>query len=434
MLRTVSRIVPGLFLIVLIGLGIVIARSGQIEGGLMASTGAQPGAAEAQFGLPTYFGSLEVARSRAIAPGVNGEVLELLVEVGDLVEKGQQLLRIDSTQLDWSIQRAELALELARVALLEINEQSSESELAVAEANLELARSNLAKLEAGGAAEEEIAAVRARANAAWARYNEILAGPSEARLQQFHAIVERAQVAVTQAQRSYNEISWREDIGGTPQAANLQRVTIDLNVAQAAFAEATQPPPTSEVQSALAAAHQAQHALNELEKGISEVDLAVGRARVTAAEATVQRVKELTHSQKSTELRVSQALITLEEAQQRWDKAQVRAPFTGIVLALRVEEGQMIGASSTVAEIGDASALELIVGIPQDQVLSMSVGDPVRITRFGTDEIAVLSTIYKISPISLPGKGNSTFPVTIRLPQEGTAQFNPGIFVSATFE
>ena len=207
-----------------------------------------------------------------------------------------------------------------------------------------------------------------------------------------------------------------------------------LNVAQAAFAEATQPPRTSEVQSALAAAHQAQHALNELEKGISEVDLAVGRARVTAAEATVQRVKELTHSQKSTELRVSQALITLEEAQQRWDKAQVRAPFTGIVLALRVEEGQMIGASSTVAEIGDASALELIVGIPQDQVLSMSVGDPVRITRFGTDEIAVLSTIYKISPISLPGKGNSTFPVTIRLPQEGTAQFNPGIFVSATFE
>ena len=88
MLRTVSRIVPGLFLIVLIGLGIVIARSGQIEGGLMASTGAQPGAAEAQFGLPTYFGSLEVARSRAIAPGVNGEVLELLVEVGDLVGRG----------------------------------------------------------------------------------------------------------------------------------------------------------------------------------------------------------------------------------------------------------------------------------------------------------------------------------------------------------
>ena len=132
MLRTVSRIVPGLFLIVLIGLGIVFARSGQIEGGLMPSTGAQPGAAEAQFGLPTYFGSLEVTRSRAIAPGVNGEVLELLVEVGDLVEEGQQLLRIDSTQLDWSVQRAELALELARVALLEINEQSSESELAVA--------------------------------------------------------------------------------------------------------------------------------------------------------------------------------------------------------------------------------------------------------------------------------------------------------------
>ena len=434
MLRTFSRVVPGLFLIVLIVTGIILARNGHLIGESTPSTGAQLGAAEVQFGLPTYFGSLEVAKSRAVAPGVSGEVLELLVEVGDLVEEGQQLLRLDTSQLDWSVQRAELSLELARVALLELNEQSSESELAVAEANLELARSNLAKLEAGGATIDEIAALRASANAAWARYNEILAGPSEPRLQQLYANVERAQVAVTQAQRAYNEISWRDDVGGTPQAANLQRVTIDLNVAQAAYVEATQPPRTSEVQGALAAAHRAQHALNELEKGVSEVDLAAGRARVKAAEATAQRIMELTHSQKSAELRVSQALITLEETQQRWGKAQVRAPFTGIVLALNVEEGHMVGASSIVAQVGDASSLELIVGIPQDQVLSMSVGDPVRITRFGSDEITVMSTISKISPISLPGKGNSTFPVTIQLPKEGTAQFNPGIFVSATFE
>ena len=143
---------------------------------------------------------------------------------------------------------------------------------------------------------------------------------------------------------------------------------------------------------------------------------------------------ELSTSQKSAELRVSQALVNLEESQQRLDKAIVRAPLTGVVLALNAEEGQVIGASSLAAEIGDPSALELVVGIPQDQILTMSVGDPVRITRFGSDDISVLSTISKISPISLPGKGNSTFPVTIRLPEDGSAQFNPGIFVSATFE
>ena len=108
--------------------------------------------------------------------------------------------------------------------------------------------------------------------------------------------------------------------------------------------------------------------------------------------------------------------------------------MTGVVLVLNAEEGTVIGATSSAAVIGDSSALELIVGVPQDQVLTMSVGDPVRITRYGTDDITVLSTIAKISPISLPGKGNSTFPVTIRLPEEGMAQFNPGIFVSATFE
>ncbi len=440
MLRTIGRVVPVLLLIGIVATGVSLFQSGQLttdlaaNGWLAPATGAQLNAVESQASIPTYFGSLEVTQSRSVTPGVGGEVMEVFVEVGDLVEEGQELFRLDSTQLDWAVQRAEIALELARIALLEIDEQSSEGDLAVARANLEVAQTNLDKLAFGGVTEDELAATRASASSAWARYNELLAGPTEARLQQLRASLERAELAVTQAQRAYNEVAWRGDVGRTPQAANLQRVTIDLNVAQASYNEATQPARASEVQSALAAAHRAQHALNELEEGISEVDLAVGRARVAAAEATVLRIEELTTSQKSAELRVSQALVNLEESQQRLDKAIVRAPMTGVVLALNAEEGQVIGASSLAAEIGDPSALELVVGIPQDQVLTMSVGDPVRITRFGSDDISVLSTISKISPISLPGKGNSTFPVTIRLPEEGTAQFNPGIFVSATFE
>ncbi len=440
MLRTLGRVVPILLLIGFIATAVVLIRGGLLTTDLAArewlasATGAQSKAVESQVSIPTYFGSLEVTQSRSVTPGVGGEVMEVLVEVGDLVEAGQELFRLDSTQLDWAVQRAEIALELARIALLEIDEQSTEGDLAVARANLEVAKTNLDKLAFGGVTEDELAATRASATAAWARYNELLAGPTEARLQQLRASLERAELAVTQAQREYNEVAWRGDVGRTPQAANLQRVTIDLNVAQASYNEATQPARASEVQSALAAAHRAQHALNELEEGISEVDLAVGRARVAAAEATVLRIEELTTSQKSAELRVSQALVNLEESQQRLDKAIVRAPMTGVVLALNAEEGQVIGASSLAAEIGDPSALELVVGIPQDQVLTMSVGDPVRITRFGSDDISVLSTISKISPISLPGKGNSTFPVTIRLPEDGSAQFNPGIFVSATFE
>ena len=440
MLRTISRVVPILLLIGIVAAGVGLVQGGHLATGLAANdllasaTGARPGAVEVQASIPTYFGSLEVTKSRAVTPGVGGEVLDVLVEVGDLVEEGQELFSLDSTQLDWAVQRAEISLELARIALLEINEQSSEGDLAVAQANLELAKSNLVKLETGGVTEDELAATRASASAAWARYNELLAGPTEARLQQIRASLERAELAVTQAQRAYNEVAWRGDVGKTPQAANLQRVTIDLNVAQASYNEATQPARTSEVQAALAAAHRAQHALNELEEGVSEVDWAVARARVAAAEATVLRIMELTTSQKSAELRVSQALVNLEEAQQRLDKATVRAPLTGVVLALNADEGQVVGSSSTAAVIGDPSALELVVGIPQDQVLTMSVGDPVRITRFGSDDISVLSTISKISPISLPGKGNSTFPVTIRLPEDGKAQFNPGIFVSATFE
>ena len=138
MLRNISRLVPILLLLGFVATGVVFIQNGQLTTDLVAkewlapATGAQPGAVDAQASIPTYFGSLEVTKSRSVTPGVGGEVLEVFVEVGDLVEEGQELFRLDSTQLDWAVQRAEIALELARIALLEIDEQSSEGDLAVA--------------------------------------------------------------------------------------------------------------------------------------------------------------------------------------------------------------------------------------------------------------------------------------------------------------
>lgn len=434
MLQAFSRVTLILSLIALLALGVIFTQIdlADILGDDSVSapaTLAQP----AQMEALTFFGSLDVAEKRSVVLKVGGEIEEVLVEMGDIVQANEVLLRLDTTQLDREVQRAEISLELARVALLEQGNQSFESDLAVAEANLELAKANLVKLEAGGVTEEEMAAASASAKAAWARYNEIQAGPSEARLQQLRAQLERTQLAVTQAQRAYNEIKWRDDVGRTPQAANLQRVTIDLNVAQAAYTEATQPPRVSEIQGALAAAQRAQHTLNELEKGVSEADLAVARARVSIAEAAVLRVKELDDSQRAAELQVSRALLGLDEAESRRDNALVKAPLAGMVLALHAEEGRPSSAGSMIAVIGDPNRLELVVGIPQDQMMSIAVGDPVTITRFGSD-VSVSAMISKISPISLPGKGNSTFPVTVRLPADSAAQFTPGVFVSATFE
>lgn len=436
MIRAFARVALLLFFTALLTFGIVFTQTDLLDGLAADNTpGAATLARSAQTEALTFFGSLEVADTRAVVLGASGQIQDVLVEVGDLVQADQELLQLDTTNLDWDVQRAENNLEMARVALLELGDQSSESELAVAEANLELARANLAKLEAGGVTDEERAAAQASANAAWARYNEVRAGPSEARLQQLRANLEKAQVNETQAQRAYNEVKWRDDVGRTPQAAALQRATIDLTAAQAAYNEATQPAKVSEVQSALAAAQRAQHALNELDKGVSAADLAVARARVSSAEAAVKRVKELagSGSQRTAELRVSQALISLEEAQRRRNAADVTAPMAGMVLSLNGEEGQMGSSGSTVAVIGDPGALELVIGIPQDQVLAINEGDPVTIARFGNEEVTVVATVAKISPISLPGKGNATFPVTIRLPQDSPELLGPGVFVSANF-
>ena len=95
MFRTVSRVVPILLLIGFIASGVMLVQNGHLTTDLAAkdwltsSTGAQPNAVEAQINIPTYFGSLEVTKSRGATPGVGGEVMEVYVEVGDLVEEGQ---------------------------------------------------------------------------------------------------------------------------------------------------------------------------------------------------------------------------------------------------------------------------------------------------------------------------------------------------------
>jgi len=291
MLRTISRVVVVLSLAALVVAGITLYRSGLPElAGAPApvQTGAQSSATDPL----AFFGALQVAEPRQVVLGVGGQVTELLVEEGDAVTAGQELLRLDTTNLDNNIEKADIGLELAKIAMAQLGEGSKDSELATAQANLDIAKTNLQKLKEGPT-KDELTASENAANAAWARYNELKAGPSQDRIEQLRANMDKAQIALTEAQRAYDEISWRPDIGKTPQSAALQRATIDFTAVKAAFDEATAPPKQSDLLSTLAAAQRAQIALDDLRKGPTDADIALAEARVMSAEAALKRVQEL---------------------------------------------------------------------------------------------------------------------------------------------
>lgn len=432
MLRTISRIVVVLSLAALVVAGLSLYRNGLPEfAGAPASvsTGAQASATDPL----AFFGALQVAEPRQVILGVGGQVTSVLVEEGDAVSAGQEILKLDTTALANGVEKAEIGLEMAQIALDQLGESTRESDLATAKANLDVAKLSLEKLKEG-ASKEDITAAQNAANAAWARYNELKAGPSQARIDQLRASMDKAQIALTEAQRAYDEIAWRPDIGKTPQSAALQRATIDFTAAKAAFDEATAPAKQSDLLTALTAAQRAQIALDDLMEGATDADIAVAEARVLSAEAALERLQELAGEAdvRSAELRVRQAEIGLEEAQAALGKAQVTAPIAGTVIDLLVEVGQMASGGSPVALVGNVGALKLVVNVPQDDLDRVAVDDVVTVTRYGTDT-SVEAVVTRISPVGTPGAGTSTFPVTILLPADGADGFSPGMLVSVAF-
>ena len=432
MLRTLSRIVLVLFLAALVVAGSVLYRSGLSEL-VGAPTSVQTGQAASAEEPLAFFGALQVAEPRQVILGVGGQVTALLVDEGDVVTVGQEILRLDTTALNTGIEKAEIGMELAEISLAQLGEGSQESELATAQANVDVAKIALEKLKEG-LSEEEITASENSVNAAWARYNELKAGPSQARLDQLRANMDKAQIALTEAQRDYDEIAWRPDVGRTPQSAALQRATIDFTAVKAAFDEATAPAKQSDLLSALTAAQRAKIAHDELLKGATDADIALAEARVMSAEAALARLQELAGASdlRAAELRVRQAEIGLEEAKATQSKSKVTAPISGTIISLDVALGQMSSAGSSVAVVGDVAALKLVVNVPQDDIERVAVGDTVTVTRFGTDK-TVDAVVERISPVGTPGAGTATFPVTILLPGAGVEGFNPGMLVSVAF-
>ncbi|HRJ44350.1 MAG TPA: efflux RND transporter periplasmic adaptor subunit, partial [Caldilineaceae bacterium] len=398
MLRTISRIIVVLSLATLVVAAIALYRNGLPEfAGAPApiQAAAQPSATDPL----AFFGALQVAEPRQVVLGVGGQVTAVLVEEGDVVTAGQEIVRLDTTGLDNGIEKAQIGLDLAKIALAQLGEGSKESELATAKANVDVAKINLEKLKEG-ATKEEIAASQNSANAAWARYNELKAGPLQTRIDQLRANLDKAQIALTEAQRNYDEIAWRPDVGKTPQSAALQRATIDFTAAKASFDEATAPAKQSDLLSALTAAQRAQIALDDLLEGATDADIALAEARVLSAEAALERLEELAGASDlaAAELRVRQAEIGLEEAKAVRAKGKVVAPIAGAVIDLNVEEGQMASAGSSVAVVGNVAALKLVINVPQDDIERIAVGAQVTVTRFGTDK-TVDAVVQRISPV-----------------------------------
>ena len=381
----------------------------------------------------TAAGNIELVDTTQVVAQVNGYVEEVLVEVGDVISSGDLLVALDRDDLRRAVDQARINLVSAELQLENLLAASNTAEIAAAEADLKSAQENLAEVQ-NGASDRELAAARSNATSAWARYNSLLDGASENERIQLAAAVENARVAMQEAQTEYDKVAWREDVGMTRQAAQLQQTTIAYESALAAYEEAVAPASKSDLYSALSQAQTAQDQLDDLLAGPTAANIAAAEAQVAAAQSrldTLLRGADETDIELA-QLAIDQAQLTLLEARINLVNAELVAPAAGAVLRVNVDESDRISAGTVAITLADLSQLQLTVNVAEVDIPKISVGQlaDVTIDAFPSTEFAGM--ISNIEPSSSAQQGVINYPVTVRLIDESLTNVRPGMTAVAT--
>jgi HlyD family secretion protein len=295
-----------------------------------------------------------VPRSEVELSFSNGGLLtEVLVEVGDEVQAGAVLARVDDTDAQAEVADAEANLRLAELELAELTDTPDATELAAAQYALSSAQEAL---------------------------EDLLNGPSQQEIIVAQADLATAQMALQQAQAAYDAVSWRPDAAMSSQALELQSATADYDRAKAEYDTAMAPATEEEIAAARANVAQAQANVNSLLNGATSADV------------------------ETAQLNVEQARRSLESAQVALEDTALTAPFAGTVTAVAASAGETVGTSSMVT-LDDVSEPLVEFYLDETDLELIAVGYEVEVTFDALPDDVFGGHVLSVDPVLVEVSG-----------------------------
>lgn len=359
-------------------------------------------------------GRLVPAVSADLSLAVSGIVAEVLVEEGETVNAGQLILRLDPSQQQVTVAQAQAELQRAQAQVAELTAAPRTQEIAAAEAALNAAKARYQRL-AEAALPGDIAAAEAAVNGAQAQLAKVMEGVSEQQLIAARADLANAEAVRTQAQRAYDRIKWRNDIGATQESAALQQATNNYEAALARFNDLQSPPSQADVAAASAQVRQNQAQLNTLRAAMPS-DLVAAEADVQASQAQLDLLLAgaRTESVAVAEAQVAAATAALQQALVGLRNLELRAPFTGTVAALELTVGEQLTPGTAVAQVADLSRWQIeTADLTELDVVGLTPGKSVQLAFDALPEVTVQGTVSRIRPIGEDNRGDIVYTAII---------------------
>jgi multidrug resistance efflux pump len=350
---------------------------------------------------------VEPARWSALGIKSSGEVVEVLVKEGDLVEAGDLLVRLDPTDFELSLGEAEAALAAARAELAAKTAGPRVEDVDAAEAQLEASLGGLAQAAAqrddvaGGPAAAQVAAAQAQLAQAVANYN----------------------VAVKQHDRTMTCYTEEDEDGNRERKCPAlgpieERARINVEVAEQQIAAA-------------------RALLNQLYSGADRELLRAANAGVAASAAqreAMQAQLDLLLAGASPEevdairAKVAQAQVGVESAQSAFSYTEVRAPFAGTVTSVMVEVGNSARPGQVAVVLATLDELQArTTDLTELDIVHVTPGQPVIVTADGVPGKEFSGVVSDISLRGEEARGQVVYAVTVDLIDLGDAALRWGM-------
>lgn len=334
-------------------------------------------------------GSLQPEQQAGVAFLIPGTVAEVLVKTGDVVQAGQVLARLESTDLQLAVQQAEDALRIAELRLQKLRAGPDEDDIAIAKANVRAANAAAYDLQRGAGPEE--------AQIAKLNYDEAL--------ENFRKLNEQYNNLVQFAADNPQFAPPQEMLDQLKR--NQENAYYQAEIARLQYEQAKNPADPGSLAVAYARIAQAQAQLDQLLAGPTQVQL------------------------EQAELAVAQAQLALDQAKTRLARAELRAPIAGIVSAVNIRVGEPAVAGVPAVVLLDADRFRLEVTVNEVDVARLAVGQPVKVAVEALPDTPLTGRVERIAPVSVVQSGAVNYVVRILL-DETEARLRAGM--SATVE
>lgn len=308
----------------------------------------------------TASGTVLPSQSLTLVFPSGGILASLSVRPGQHVNKGDELARLDTRQLQLTVDQAEATLKINQARLAQTKAGTSAADLAAAEASVESTQG----------------AYEAAKKKTSLRGDQLALAESE---------LKRTELALQDAQAAYDRVSWRPEIGMLPQASALQRATLDYERAQANYRLQVAAVDDTAFRTAAAQLAQAKAQLERLRQSPTAEELAIAEAQVAQSQASWEAAR----------LRLADATLV--------------APFTGTVVSTGADVGESVSAATPVVVLADLDSFYVEAIIDESDIGRIQEGQDVTIVLDAFPETSLRGRVSQLDPLGRVAQGVVTY-------------------------